>query len=82
MIVFKASQKKGKYPEEPMRTQPTKLSNARENAGNQVVIGFSIASVWLRKWREFLDGSQSQSDPGLLLVLEGFIYPPASATWS
>ena len=80
MIVFKASQKKGKYPEEPMRTQPTKLSNARENAGNQVVIGFSIASDWLRKWREFLDGSQSevkqnQSDPGLLLVLEGFIYP-------
>ena len=80
MIVFKASQKKGKYPEEPMRTQPTKLSNARENAGNQVVIGFSIASDWLRKWCEFLDGSQSevkqnQSDPGLLLVLEGFIYP-------
>ena len=63
-----------------LKVKPTKLSNARENAGNQVVIGFSIASDWLRKWREFLDGSQSevkqnQSDPGLLLVLEGFIYP-------
>ena len=30
-----------------------KQPKARENAGDQVVIGFSFASDWLRKWREF-----------------------------
>ena len=33
--------------------KPTKLTKARENAGNQVVIGFSFVSDWLREWREF-----------------------------
>ena len=38
-----------------MRTQgkTTKLSKARENAGNLVVIGFGFASDWLREGREF-----------------------------
>ena len=31
----------------------SKLPKAREKAGGQVVIGFSFASDWLRKWREF-----------------------------
>ena len=50
-----ADQKKGKYPEEPMRIQLriNKLPKARENAGNQVVVGFSFAADWLREWREF-----------------------------
>ena len=78
-IITMANQKKGKYPEEPMRTQnktkslqwpirrkentlksqwelkmkPTNLSKARENSTDQVVIGFSFASDWLREWREF-----------------------------
>ena len=30
-----------------------KLPKARENAGDQVVIGFSFASDWLGEWREF-----------------------------
>ena len=30
-----------------------KQPKARENTGDQVVIGFSFASDWLRKWREF-----------------------------
>ena len=30
-----------------------KQPKARENAGDQVVIGFSFASDWLRKWHEF-----------------------------
>ena len=29
------------------------MPKARENVGNQVVIGFSFASDWLRQWREF-----------------------------
>ena len=33
--------------------QTSKLSKARENAGDQVMIGFSFASDWLREWREF-----------------------------
>ena len=31
----------------------SKLLDAQENAGDQIVIGFSFASDWLRKWREF-----------------------------
>ena len=31
------------------------LRKARENASNQVEIGFSFAFDWLRWWREFLD---------------------------
>ena len=30
-----------------------KLPKARENAGDQVVIGFSFASDWLGEWHEF-----------------------------
>ena len=30
-----------------------KLPKARENAGNQVVVGFSFATDWLTEWREF-----------------------------
>ena len=29
------------------------MPKARENVGNQVVIGFRFASDWLRQWREF-----------------------------
>ena len=31
----------------------TKLAKARENEGDQVVIGVSFASDWSRGWREF-----------------------------
>ena len=34
-------------------SKPTKYPIARENAGEQVVFGFSFASDWLREWREF-----------------------------
>ena len=30
----------------------TELPKARENAGDQVVLGCSFASDWLRKWHE------------------------------
>ena len=40
-VIKTANQKKGKYPEEPMRSQVkiTRLPQVRENVGNQVVIG-------------------------------------------
>ena len=43
-----------------LRIKPTKLPKARENAGEQVVIGFNFESDWLREWREFLDQSWSE----------------------
>ena len=37
-----------------MRTRSeNKLPNARENASDQVAIGSSFESDWVRKWREF-----------------------------
>ena len=36
-----------------IQSKPTNLPKARENAGDQVVIGLSIASDWLREWHEF-----------------------------
>ena len=38
----------------------TKLLEARENAGIQVVFGFSFASDWLKSGASFLDQSQSE----------------------
>ena len=45
----------GKYHKKPMRTpsKTTKLPKAWLNASEQVLIGFSFASDWLREWREF-----------------------------
>ena len=45
----------GKYHKQPMRTpsKTTKLPKAWLNASEQVLIGFSFASNWLREWREF-----------------------------
>ena len=48
-----ANQKKGKSIEEQMKTKKktttttTKLPKARENAGDQVVIGVSLVSDWM-----------------------------------
>ena len=47
-IITTANQNKGKYSKEPIRTQ-SKWREARENASDQVAIGFSFASDWLRK---------------------------------
>ena len=46
----------------PMRSQEKtgELPKARENVSEQVVIGFSFASDWLKEWREFLDQSQTE----------------------
>ena len=52
-----------------MRTRSeNKLPNARENASDQVAIGSSFESDWLRKWREFSGPitywvKQEQSNP-------------------
>ena len=68
-VITMANQNQGKHLKEPLRTHrqanqsagkctqskrgKTQVTKARENAGNQVAIGFSFASDWLRKWREF-----------------------------
>ena len=36
-----------------LEVKPSKLPKVRENADDQVVIGFSFASDWLREWCEF-----------------------------
>ena len=36
-----------------LKVKRTKLPEAREDAGDQVVIGFSFASDWPRMWHEF-----------------------------
>ena len=36
-----------------LKVKLSKLPKARENAGDQVVIGFRFSPDWLRKWREF-----------------------------
>lgn len=38
-----------------------KLPNARESAGDQVLISFRLASDWFRAWREFLHQSQTEA---------------------
>ena len=47
--------RKGRCPQESIRTgsknQATALSAG--NAGEQVMNGFSLASDWLKEWREF-----------------------------
>ena len=50
-----------------------KLPKARENAGDQVVIGFSFASDWLGEWREF-------SEPITERNTEKFIYSRITLT--
>ena len=53
--------KKGGYPEEPVRTQrkTSKPPKARENAGNQVVIGVICYLIGWDSGASFLDQSQS-----------------------
>ena len=43
-----------------MMEQSISAQQSRENAGDQVVIGFSFEPDWLRERWEFLDQSQSK----------------------
>ena len=51
-VMTRVNQNKGKYHEEPIRNQSKmhiyKRPQARENASDQVAIGFSFASDWLK----------------------------------
>ena len=43
-----------------MEVNTRKRPQARENASNQIMIGFSFASDWLRRWcKIYIDQSQS-----------------------
>ena len=44
-----------------LKLDTIKLPKARENAGDQVVIGFTFASDWLKEWREFFGPITEQS---------------------
>ena len=44
-----------------LKGKPTKLPKARENAGDQGVIGLSFASDWWREWYESLRPITEQS---------------------
>ena len=47
-----------------MRT--SQLPKARENVGDQIVVGFTFASDWLIKWREFSGPITEQSKAKLM----------------
>ena len=54
-----------------LKVKLSKLPKARENAGDQVVIGFRFSPDWLRKWSEFSGpiterSKESQCNLGLL----------------
>ena len=42
------------------------MPEARENAGDQVAVGFSFVSDWLRKWREFSGPIIEQSEATIM----------------
>ena len=46
---------------EPMRTR--RKCQARENASDQVAIGFGFASDWLNRWRELFKPITERSNP-------------------
>ena len=54
-IGFRKTNRNGRTEEReiPFKVKTTKLPKARENAGNQVTIGFIYASDWSRWRREF-----------------------------
>ena len=39
--------------QQELEVKPSKLLGERENARNQVAVGFGFASIWFRDWREF-----------------------------
>ena len=45
-----------------LKVKAGKLPKARENAGDQVVIGLDCVSDWLRGWCEFLGPITEQSE--------------------
>ena len=51
-ITTSANQEKEEHRKE-LKVKTSKIPEARENADDQVVIGLSLASDWLRKWCKF-----------------------------
>ena len=54
-IIAMANNNRHKQRNEPIKIQRNtrKRRKARENACEQITIGFGLASHWLTKWREF-----------------------------
>ena len=53
VVKEKTNEMKGRYLMEPIRVKMNCSSEAHENANDQVMIGFSFASDWLRKQSTF-----------------------------
>ena len=52
---------------EPVKIKgKSKVPEARENAVDQVAVGFSFVSDWLRKWREFSGPIIEQSEATIM----------------
>ena len=69
-VITTPSENKGTYQKKPTRQKPCGAGRAKPD---QVAIGFSSASDWLRDWESFLDQSKSivkqdRCYPGLLSI--------------
>ena len=51
----------------PLKVKTTKLPKERENTDDQVMIGYSFTSEWLREWCKFSGPITEQSKPKLKL---------------
>ena len=51
--IVKQSKIKTLKTQSELNVETSKLRKARENAGEQVVVGFKLASDWLREWCKF-----------------------------
>ena len=51
----------------PLKVKTTKLPKERENTDDQVMIGYSFTSEWLREWCKFSRPITEQSKPKLKL---------------
>ena len=64
---------------EPVKIKgKSKVPEARENAGDQVAVGFSFVSDWLRKWRELSGPITEQSEATIMqycMTFDTFFFP-------
>ena len=69
---------------EPVKIKgKSKVPEARENPGDQVAVGFSFVSDWLRKWRELSGPIIKQSEATIMqycMTFDTFFFPFCSQT--
>ena len=87
-VITTADQRRGRYHLEPIRilNKTNQTAYAREKASDRFMIGFSLASDWLREWCEFSGpiterSKAKQRNPGLLLTLSWKLLQYRSSLW-